>query len=50
MPLDALILSLFVCCVFTLFAAILAWADHSTTTWQKNQAVKSSSALLKKAA
>jgi hypothetical protein len=24
MPLDALILSLFVCCVFTLFATILA--------------------------
>lgn len=50
MPTDALILSLIICCVFALFAAVLAWADHSTTTWQKNQDATSRSAPLKKAA
>jgi hypothetical protein len=50
MPTDALLLSLFICCVFALFAATLAWADYSTTKCQENREAKSKSDPLKKAA
>jgi hypothetical protein len=33
MPTDALLLSLAIRGVFTLFAAVLAWVDHSTGAW-----------------
>jgi hypothetical protein len=35
MPTDVLLLSLAICGVFTLFAAVLAWVDHSTSAWQR---------------
>jgi hypothetical protein len=50
MPTDALLLSLFICCVFALFAATLAWADYSTTKCQENREANSKSDPLKKAA
>ena len=50
MPTDALLLSLFICCVFALFGLVLAWADYSTTRWQKNQPADAPRAPLKKAA
>ena len=31
MPLDALVLSILVSAIFLGFAAVLAWADHTTT-------------------
>jgi hypothetical protein len=50
MPADALLLSIFIISIFALFAGVMAWADYSTTTWQKNQSSKSKSNSLKKAA
>jgi hypothetical protein len=50
MPIDALLLSLAICSVFALFAVILAWTDHSTTTWQKKQTAELPSEPSKKAA
>jgi len=37
MPTDSLILSIAVCGVFILFAAILAWVDHRTADWQRSK-------------
>jgi len=45
MPIDALLLSLAICFVFALFAVILAWTDHSTTTWQKKQTARAHAEL-----
>lgn len=33
MPTDALLLSIAIFLAFALFAAVLAWLDHSTTAW-----------------
>jgi hypothetical protein len=47
MPFDALILSLAICCVFALFAGVLAWVDHTTSAWQRSsdkEVAKSASA------
>jgi hypothetical protein len=38
MPTDSLLLSIAVCGVFVMFAAVLAWVDHSTTRWRLSQA------------
>jgi hypothetical protein len=38
MPTDALLLSLAICGVLTLFAAVLAWVDHSTGAWLRAKA------------
>jgi hypothetical protein len=38
MPIDALLLSLAVCGVFLIFAAVLAWIDYRTTHWQRSRA------------
>jgi hypothetical protein len=44
MPTDALLLSIAICLVFALFAAVLAWLDHSTTAWLRaRQAEKATS-------
>jgi hypothetical protein len=40
MPIDALLLSLAVCGVFLIFAAVLAWIDHRTTRWQHRASEK----------
>jgi len=40
MPLDSLLLSIAVCCTFLLFAAVLAWVDHRTTSWQRQRSDK----------
>jgi hypothetical protein len=37
MPSDALILSLVICCVFALFAGVLAWVDHTTSAWLRTR-------------
>jgi hypothetical protein len=36
MPLDSILVSAGVCFVFVFFAAVLAWADHSTTSWTRS--------------
>jgi hypothetical protein len=38
MPADSLFLSIAVSGVFLIFAVVLAWADRSTTRWQRAQA------------
>jgi hypothetical protein len=38
MPTDSLLLSIAVCGVFVMFAAVLAWVDHSTTRRRRSQA------------
>jgi hypothetical protein len=44
MPTNALLLSIAICFVFALFAAVLAWLDHSTSSWLRaKQADKASS-------
>jgi hypothetical protein len=35
MPTDSLLLSIAICAVFLLFAAVLAVVDHKTTSWQR---------------
>ena len=37
MPLDAVLVSVGICFVFGLFAVVLAWADHSTTSWMRSR-------------
>jgi hypothetical protein len=37
MPLDSILVSVGVCLVFAFFAAVLAWADHSTTSWTRGR-------------
>jgi hypothetical protein len=37
MPTGSLLLSIAVCGVFLAFAAVLAWIDHSTSGWQRDQ-------------
>jgi hypothetical protein len=37
MPTDSLLLSIAVCGVFLMFAAVLAWIDHRTTRWQRSR-------------
>jgi len=45
MPADALMLSIAICIVFSVFAGVLAWLDHSTSAWHRpNEAEKTSSA------
>jgi hypothetical protein len=34
---DALLLSIAICCVFAVFAAVLAWTDRQTTRWQRER-------------
>jgi hypothetical protein len=50
MPIDALLLSLAIFCVFALFAAVVAWVDYTTTRHIKNAAAKSKTDPLKTAA
>ena len=54
MPTDALLLSIAICLVFALFAAVLAWLDHSTTAWLRakraEKATSPEAQSLKKAA
>jgi len=54
MPTNSLLLSIAVCGVFVLFAAVLAWTDHRTSNWQRSRAEKQtappSDPLRKKAA
>jgi hypothetical protein len=38
MPTDSLLLSIAVCGVFLAFAAVLAWVDHTTSSWQRDKA------------
>jgi hypothetical protein len=38
MPIDSLLLSIAVCSVFLIFAVVLAWNDHRTTSWQRSRA------------
>jgi hypothetical protein len=38
MPLDSILVSAGVCSMFALFAAVLAWADHTTTSWTRSRA------------
>jgi uncharacterized SAM-binding protein YcdF (DUF218 family) len=38
MPTDSLLLSIAICGVFLIFAAVLAWIDHRTTRWQHSRA------------
>ena len=38
MPTDSLLLSIAVCGIFLLFAGVLAWVDHRTTSWQRSVA------------
>jgi hypothetical protein len=40
MPTDSLLLSIAVCGVFLGFAAVLAWIDHRTSNWQRDQVAK----------
>jgi hypothetical protein len=42
MPTDSLFLSIAVCGVFLLFAAVLAVIDHRTTSWQREKAARES--------
>jgi len=37
MPTDALLVSMVICLVFALFAAVLAWLDHSTSAWLREK-------------
>jgi len=39
---DAFLLAIAICGVFAVFAVALAWADHSTTAWQRSQRVEHS--------
>jgi len=50
MPIDTLLLSLLICCVFALFAVASAWADYTTTRQRKNEAAKSKTDPFKKTA
>jgi len=50
MPIDALLLSLFICGVFALFAVVVAWTDYTTTRHRKNETAKSNTDPLKKVA
>ena len=43
MPSDALLLSIAICCVFALFAGVLAWLDHNTTAWLRARAAENAS-------
>ena len=43
MPTDALLLSIVISCVFALFAAVLAWLDHTTTAWVRAKAAEKAS-------
>jgi hypothetical protein len=37
MPWDSLLVAVGVGVVFSLFAVVLAWADHSTTSWTRSR-------------
>lgn len=37
MPLDSMLVSAGVFLMFAFFAAVLAWADHSTTSWTRSR-------------
>ena len=37
MPADALLLSIFIVAVFAVFAGVVAWADYTTTNWQRSK-------------
>jgi hypothetical protein len=37
MSLDSLLVSIAVCGTFLLFAAVLAWIDHRTSSWQRQR-------------
>jgi len=50
MPIDTLLLSLAICGVFALFAAVVAWADYTTTRHLKNKAAEPETDRLTKAA
>jgi hypothetical protein len=45
MPTDSLLLSIAICGVFLLFAAVLAVVDHKTTSWQRSRASGKPAAL-----
>ena len=37
MPTDSLLISIAVLSMFLLFAVVLAWVDHRTTSWQRSR-------------
>ena len=43
MPTDTLLLSIVICCVFALFATVLAWLDHSTIASLRAKAAEKAS-------
>ena len=37
MPLDSVLLSIAICSIFLIFAVVLAWADHSTSSGRRSE-------------
>jgi hypothetical protein len=48
MPTDSILVVTLVCIMFLVFAAALAWADHSTSRWLRDRAAAKETATDKR--